>query len=84
MILVLRRLQADPRTKSLPVIMLTTSTEDCDIARSYAGGANSYVPKPVATEQFLDAARTLGVYWLGLNIQASTDARPRPGSAEEV
>jgi two-component system, response regulator len=73
---VLARLRGDVLTRSLPVIMLTTSTEDRDIAQSYAGGANSYVPKPVATDEFLEAAKTLGVYWLGLNIQASTDARP--------
>ena len=79
---VLAQLRADPSTRSLPVIMLTTSTEDRDIAESYAGGANSYVPKPVATEEFLEAAKTLGVYWLGLNIQASPDSHPsdsRPG-----
>jgi two-component system response regulator len=67
---VLKRLRSDPRTRSLPVIMLTTSTEDRDIAESYDGGANSYVAKPVTSEQFLEAAKTLGVYWLGLNIQA--------------
>jgi two-component system response regulator len=68
---VLIRIRADPRTRSLPVIMLTTSTEDHDIAESYSGGANSYVAKPVTSDQFLEAARTLGVYWLGLNLQAS-------------
>ena len=70
---VLGRLRADSRTRSLPVIMLTTSTEDRDIAESYSQGANSYVPKPVTSDDFLAAARTLGSYWLGLNIQA----RPR-------
>ncbi len=67
----LSRLRADPRTRALPVIMLTTSTEDHDIAESYSGGANSYVAKPVTSEEFLEAAKTLGVYWLGLNVQLS-------------
>jgi two-component system response regulator len=67
----LARLRSDPRTRSLPVIMLTTSTEDHDIAESYSSGANSYVAKPVTSDEFLEAARTLGVYWLGLNLQTS-------------
>lgn len=76
---VLARLRADPRTRALPVIMLTTSTEDSDIAESYNSGANSYIPKPVTSEAFLHSARTLGVYWLDLNIQPSTlTSRPQP------
>lgn len=74
---VLTRLRADPRTRALPVIMLTTSTEDRDIAASYNSGANSYIPKPVTSEAFLLSARTLGVYWLDLNIQPSTLTCPR-------
>jgi two-component system response regulator len=71
---VLTHLRSDPRTRSLPVIMLTTSTEDNDIAKSYSRGANSYVAKPVTSQEFLEAAKTLGVYWLGLNLQASPDS----------
>jgi two-component system response regulator len=67
----LKRLRGSLRTRSLPVIMLTTSTEDCDIIQSYDSGANSYVPKPVTSDQFLKAAKALGVYWLDLNLQAS-------------
>ena len=74
---VLRRLQADPRTKSLPVIMLTTSTEARDIADSYTFGANSYVPKPVTTDEFLAASLTLGAYWLDFNLQ------PEPGTTSK-
>lgn len=78
---VLTRLRADHRTRALPVIMLTTSTEDRDIAESYNSGANSYIPKPVTSEAFLLSARTLGVYWLDLNVQSSTlSARPHPRS----
>lgn len=65
---VLARIRADLRTRSLPVIMLTTSTEDRDIVESYSSGANSYVPKPVTSADFLAAAKTLGVYWLDLNV----------------
>ena len=66
---VLARLRADAFTRTLPVIVLTTSDEDRDIAESYSQGANSYVQKPVHTDEFLEAARMLGVYWLGLNKQ---------------
>jgi two-component system response regulator len=64
---VLARLRADKLTRLLPVIMLTTSAEDRDIVESYDGGANSYVRKPVTTQEFLAAAKTLGVYWLEIN-----------------
>jgi two-component system response regulator len=71
---VLRRLRADPRTRLLPVVILTTSNEDRDILSSYQLGANSYVRKPVDFEQFIEAARQLGLYWLVLNV-------PPPGGA---
>ncbi len=77
---VLARLRADPRTRSLPVIVLTTSTEDRDVAESYSLGANSYVPKPVTPEEFLAAAKALGVYWLGVNRQADAPV-PAPDSS---
>ncbi len=64
---VLRRVRADERTKLLPVVVLTSSKEDEDIARSYALGANAYVRKPVEFSEFVDAARTLGLFWLLLN-----------------
>ena len=66
---VLRRLRADPRTESLPVVVLTTSSEEADIVRSYRLGANSFVRKPVVFSEFLDAASVLGMYWLLLNQQ---------------
>lgn len=65
---VLRRLRADPRTRLLPVVILTTSGEDRDILASYQLGANSYIRKPVDFEQFIEAARQLGLYWLVLNV----------------
>jgi two-component system response regulator len=68
---VLRRLRSDPATKLLPVIVLTTSNEDRDIAESYQFGANSFVRKPVTFEEFLEAAKILGLYWLSVNEQVS-------------
>ena len=64
---VLRRIRADERTKLLPVVILTSSKEDEDIVRSYALGANAYVRKPVEFSAFVQAARTLGLFWLLLN-----------------
>jgi two-component system, response regulator len=64
---VLRRIRADPRTESLPVVVLTTSSEEADIVRSYRLGANSFVRKPVVFSEFLHAASVLGMYWLLLN-----------------
>ena len=64
---VLRRLRADERTKLLPVVILTSSNEEQDRLRGYDLGANSYVRKPVDFNQFIEAVRQLGLYWLILN-----------------
>jgi two-component system response regulator len=64
---VLERLRAEPATQRIPVVVLTSSNEERDMVRSYDLGANSYVRKPVDFEQFLEAARQLGLYWLVLN-----------------
>ena len=64
---VLERLRGDQRTRLVPVVVLTSSSEEQDMVRSYDLGANSYVRKPVDFEQFLEAARQLGLYWLVLN-----------------
>jgi two-component system, response regulator len=64
---VLRQLRADERTKLLPVVVLTSSVEEQDLLRGYALGANSYVRKPVDFDQFVDAVKQLGLYWLVLN-----------------
>ena len=63
----LRRLRADERTRLLPVVILTSSGEEQDIAKSYRLGANSFVRKPVDPDEFTEAVRQLGVYWSGLN-----------------
>ena len=65
---VLRRLRADPRTALQPIAILTTSNEDRDITTSYRLGANSYIRKPVDFDQFMEAVRQLGLYWLVLNV----------------
>jgi two-component system, response regulator len=64
---VLRRMRADTRTKRLPVVILTTSSEETDVIVGYDLGANSYVRKPVDFAQFTGAALQLGLYWLVLN-----------------
>jgi two-component system response regulator len=72
---VLRRVRADERTHLLPVAILTTSNEDRDIISSYELGANSYIRKPVDFEQFMEAVRQLGLYWLVLNVPAPIPGR---------
>ena len=67
---VLRRMRADPRTRRTPVVMLTSSKEEQDILATYDEGANSYVRKPVDFENFVTAARQLGLYWTVLNERA--------------
>jgi two-component system response regulator len=64
---VLRRIRADERTRRLPVVILTTSREEQDIAACYDLGVNSYIRKPVDFAQFAEAVQHLGLYWLVLN-----------------
>ena len=64
---VLQRIKSDARTRLTPVVMLTSSLEERDVLESYRLGANSYIVKPVDFEQFVDALRQLGQYWLLLN-----------------
>lgn len=69
---VLRALRADPRTRLLRVVVLTTSREDQDVAESYSLGANSYIRKPVDFDEFIRVVGQIGLYWLVLN-------EPMPG-----
>ena len=72
---VLRRIRADERTSRLAVVILTTSSEEDDIAQSYDLGANSYIRKPVDFKQFAEAVRHLGLYWLVMNEPAPPKSR---------
>ena len=64
---VLRRIRAEARTRCLPVVILTSSTEDVDLLRAYGAGANSYVRKRIDLREFEGIARHLGLYWLNCN-----------------
>jgi two-component system response regulator len=64
---VLRRVRAHPRTEFLPVVVMTSSNQDRDRVSSYREGANSFVTKPIDFDQFREAVRRLGLYWVGLN-----------------
>jgi two-component system, response regulator len=64
---VLKRIRANERTQMLPVVILTSSKQQEDVAASYRNGANSYIRKPVDFQQFVEAAAQLGLYWLVLN-----------------
>jgi two-component system response regulator len=70
---VLERIRSEPSTRFLPVVILTSSSEDEDMARSYMGGANSYVRKPVDFTEFANAVQKLGIYWLLLNSVPKTE-----------
>ncbi len=64
---VLRRVKSDPRSRHIPVVVMSSSRVDHDIAASLENGANSYVVKPVGYDEFTDAVRQVGAYWLRLN-----------------
>jgi two-component system response regulator len=63
----LERIRLDPKTRHLPVVVLTSSREDVDLVRAYRLGANSYLRKPVDFKEFVEVTRQIGRYWLVLN-----------------
>jgi len=71
---VLRQLKADSAARLIPVVMLTSSQEERDVVESYRLGVNSYITKPVSFDQFVDAVRSLGMYWLLLNKRPNSHA----------
>jgi len=73
---VLRRIRADEKMRFVPVVILTTSREESDLAQGYKNGANAYVVKPVDFHAFIDAMKTFGVFWAVLN-----EAPPGPKKA---
>jgi two-component system, response regulator len=75
---VLREVKADARTRSIPVVMLTSSNVERDVALGYGLGANSYVQKPVDFERFRETVRQLGLYWLTIN-EPPPVSSPAPG-----
>jgi two-component system response regulator len=70
---VLARIRSEPRTKDLPVVILTSSDEQRDLVDSYNLGVNAYVRKPVSFRELVEAVRQLGIYWTSIN--PSTDGR---------
>lgn len=64
---VLRQAKGDPRTKTIPIVMMTSSREERDLINSYNLGANSYIQKPVDFDQFRETVKTAGLYWLVIN-----------------
>lgn len=75
---VLRQLKGNERTKSIPVVVLTSSTQEKDMIESYRLGVNSYLNKPVDFARFVEAAKTLGLYWLLMNRLPDDPARRHP------
>jgi len=75
---VLKRLKADPRTKTIPVVILTSSKEERDLVNGYNLGANSYIQKPVDFDQFRHTVKNVGLYWLLINQPPLTDVVAQP------
>ena len=70
---VLRQIKGDPRTHAIPVVMMTSSREEQDVVESYRLGVNSYIVKPVDFDQFAEAVRQIGLYWMLLNQPPNVD-----------
>ncbi len=75
---VLREMKSDDRLKTIPVVVLTSSREQRDVVESYRLGVNAYVAKPVGFQEFIDAVKTLGLFWAILNEAPPSDRRIEP------
>lgn len=78
---VLKRVKSDPRTQTIPVVLMTSSREECDMVRGYHFGVNSYLQKPVDFDQFRKLVKLLGLYWLATN-QAPVNAGVSLGAGQ--
>jgi two-component system, response regulator len=81
---VLKRLKADARTKTIPVVILTSSKEERDLVQGYNLGANSYIQKPVDFDQFRQTVKNAGLYWLVINQQPVTAGLPQTAEQAAV
>lgn len=79
---VLRRIKSDPRTRRIPVVMLTSSQDDRDIARCYEAGANSYIVKPIRFEHLVEAMRLVGLFWLVVAAPPYQQSKPQTSTAD--
>jgi CheY-like chemotaxis protein len=80
---VLKRVKEDPRTRTIPIVMMTSSREECDMLNGYNLGVNSYLQKPVDFDQFRKMVKLLGLYWLVTNQPPVTNGAPRlPGQVK--
>ena len=82
---VLKQIKSDPRTRIIPVVIMTSSKEERDLAASYHLGANSYIQKPVDFEQFRETVKTVGLYWLVINQPpVAQDSQPLARQAHDT
>ncbi len=77
---VLRRVKTDERTRTIPVVILTSSKEERDLVNGYGLGANSYIQKPVDFDQFRETIKNVGLYWLVINQVPSSESQTQPAA----
>jgi two-component system response regulator len=81
---VLKEVKGDPRTKTIPIVIMTSSKEERDMVESYNSGVNSYIQKPVDFDQFRNTVKTLGMYWMVVNQPpVNHEVRPMTGQGHE-